>query len=65
MKNYRTFLVGLGASIWFTIEPIINTGTFDIHKDWPQLVKAAIATVAGIVAKDANVTGLPSKKEIK
>jgi len=62
MKNWRTFLVGLAGAIFFSILPILQRGTFNIHKDWPNLVGAAGSALFGFVSKDAAVTGLPNDK---
>lgn len=62
MKNWRTFIIGVGAAIFTAILPILQNGTFDIHKDWTNLVAAAGMAFFGFVAKDAKVTGLPADK---
>lgn len=56
MKNYKTTLFGLAGAIWIAIQPILQTGHFDISKDWPNLVGAAISAGIGYAAKDFNVS---------
>lgn len=60
MKNYRTFLIGIGGAIFASVLPYLQTGHFDIHKDWPNRTAAAGIAFFGYVAKDAKVTGLPN-----
>lgn len=59
MKNWKTSLLGIAGAIFTACLPIIQNGTFDIHKDWPALVEAAGVAFFGFVAKDFNVTGTP------
>lgn len=60
MKSWRTFAAGCAGAILTAIYPLIQTGKFDIHKDWGNLVGAAFIALFGFVAKDSNVTGLPN-----
>jgi len=65
MKNWRTFAAGCAGAIWVALLPLINTGNFDIHKDWKNLVTAAGIALFGYLAKDAQVTGLPNNDQPK
>lgn len=62
MKSWRTFTVGLAGAIFTGVYPLLQTGKFDIHKDWGNLVAAAGIAFFSYVAKDAAVTGLPTDK---
>jgi hypothetical protein len=39
--------------------PLIETGSFDLHKDWMALVKAAGIAIFSMIVKDHNVSGTP------
>lgn len=60
MKNWRTFAAGCAGAIFTAIYPLLQTGTFDIHKDWGNLVGAAGIAFFSFLTKDAAVTGLPN-----
>ncbi len=55
--SWRTTLIGYAAAIGVAVWPLIETGTFDFHKDWPMLVKGAAIALFGRFVKDHNVTG--------
>lgn len=57
MKNYKTTIIGALGAIWIAIQPIITTGTFDLGKDWKNLVGAAIVAGLGFAAKDFDISG--------
>ena len=57
--SWKTTLTGALGAIFLAILPVIQTGTFDIKKDWPYLVGAAGTAFAGYISKDADKTGLP------
>jgi len=54
MKNYRTLLAGIGLAIFVGCLPIIQKGDFDIRKDWPYLIGAALSAISGYLQKDAK-----------
>lgn len=62
MKNYRTFLTGLGMAAFVACLPVIQKGDFNITRDWPYILGAALSAIGGYVQKDAKVTGLPDDK---
>jgi hypothetical protein len=55
--NWRTTLIGLTWAIYEGLTPILQKGSFDFKKDWPQLVKALFIAVVFFFVKDKNVTG--------
>lgn len=57
MKNWKTTIVGILGAIFTACLPLIQTGAFDIHKDWPSLIQAAGIALLGYLAKDFNVSG--------
>lgn len=59
MKNWKTTLVGFLMAIYLVVKPIIETETFDLSKDYPNLIWAALVAVFALLAKDYNVTGTP------
>lgn len=59
--NWRTSMAGYGGAIFTAILPLLENGTFDIHKDWKNLVIASGIALFGRVAKDSAVTGLPKR----
>jgi len=61
MKSWRSFALGLAGAIFNAILPIIQTGTFDIHRDWPKLLESAGIVFFSYVVKDAKATGLPNE----
>lgn len=61
-KSWRTAVTGYGAAAFFAVLPIIQTGAFNIHKDWPNLFGAIGCAIFGRVSKDAKATGLPDDK---
>lgn len=65
MKNYRTFLAGLAMAAFVACLPVIQKGDFNIKRDWPYLVGAALSAIGGYVQKDAMVTGLPDDSTTK
>ena len=61
MKNWKTTLFGLIGAVWIAVQPLITTGTFDLSKEWKNLVGAAIVAAFSFVAKDFNVSGNPAQ----
>ena len=61
MKNasYKTTIVGVLGAVFIAALPVIQTGSFDFKKDWPNLVAAAGSAALGYFSKDADKTGLP------
>ena len=59
MKNWKTTLLGLTGAVWIAVQPLITTGTFNLQKEWKNLVGAAIVAAFSFVAKDFNVSGNP------
>lgn len=61
-KSWRTTLIGYLTAIAVACWPMIETGTFDLAKDWPSLLKAAAIAFFGRFVKDANVTHSTEQK---
>ena len=57
--NWRTSMAGYAGAIFTAILPLLENGSFDIHKDWKNLVIASGIALFGRVSKDAVVSGLP------
>ncbi len=55
--SWRTAVLGIMGAAATACWPLIQNGTFDFHKDWPALVKAAGLALFGMFVKDHNVTG--------
>jgi hypothetical protein len=55
--SWKTSLTAYVAAIFTACWPIIENGSFDIHKDWKNLVGAAFIALFGSNTKDKNVTG--------
>ena len=55
--SWRTTVIGCGSAILWTISPIIQTGDFNLHRDYPILIKSSLLAAFSFVVKDAKVTG--------
>jgi hypothetical protein len=57
MRNWKTSLTGFFLAILLAIQPLAETGTFDLKRDWMRyLIAIGIATF-GFLSKDHDVTG--------
>lgn len=61
--NFRTAMIGYAGAIFVACLPLIQNQTFDIHKDWKNLVIAAGIALFGSKSKDAAVTGTPEQNK--
>jgi hypothetical protein len=59
VKSWKTTVAGFALAIWVGIQPILNKGDFEIHRDWKSLVYAALFAVMGLLVKDHDVSGAP------
>lgn len=57
--SWRSTLLGYVVAIITVVYPITQKGTFNIKTDWPSMVIAVVAVLAGNTLKDAKVSGLP------
>jgi len=60
-NSWKSTLTGAIGAVFVACLPLIQTGTFDIKKDWPYLVGAAGTAFFGYITKDADKTGLPKE----
>jgi len=63
MKNYRTSLTGFGLAVFVACLPVIQKGGFDIRRDWPYLIGAALSAISGYLQKDAKEATQPDNKD--
>lgn len=57
MSNWKTTFAGLAAFAVAAVPEIINYATANPGLNWKMLVLGVIGLVAGLAAKDHNVTG--------
>jgi len=54
MQNWRTTLAGVGGAVLIVLASWLQAGDFS---NYAALASAAVAAVAGYLAKDAGVSG--------
>jgi len=53
MKSYKTTIIGAILAAIIAVQPLIETGSFDLKK----VALAAFIALFGYLAKDSDVTG--------
>lgn len=52
LKNWKTTITGIILAIVLGVQPLAETGKFDLRKDWFRYSLAILVAVLGVISKD-------------
>lgn len=52
MKNYKTTLSGIALAVLLAIQPLAETGEFDLKRDWLKYSVAILIALFAYFSKD-------------
>ena len=57
MKNYKTTFTGLSLAILIAVQPLAETGEFNLKRDYLRYLIAIAIACFGYFSKDHDVSG--------